>query len=480
MNKLLKQIVLYLNLFLLIVMLLVIAYYEFFAEKFLIETKKKNMNLAFECIAQKDLNEVGEEEEGVMVSSAEDNYTIVICNDKYELIYSQKTVNVQKTILNKIIKKKDQFMEKPVAIYSPEKRNQPISIRGIVNQDGDSYYVYMSESIWSLRQSVAYTKKQLIQALAAVLLCNILFSFFLARWIAKPLGQIQKATEKMANRDYTVRLPKKYPKNEIGQMSNNINCIAETIQYNLADLQNYNYLLLSQNQNLEEFEQMRKKFIGNMTHQLKTPLAIISSQTELFFNEKDEKRKEYYMNSIMEEIDKMSLLISNILQNSKLEHEIMNVRLRWANLSELLSELVPKYENLLSSNQIELSSSIEENCVAYIDPLQIEQAINNYMMNAYRHTKPGKKVSISLHSEEKDYYIAVFNEGVCIPDSEVEGIWTDFYHKKTSEGKDMGMEIGLGLYIVKDIMRQHNGSCGAINHKSGVEFYIRLPKDVSE
>lgn len=123
MNKLLKQIVLYLNLFLLIVMLLVIAYYEFFAEKFLIETKKKNMNLAFECIAQKDLNEVGEEEEGVMVSSAEDNYTIVICNDKYELIYSQKTVNVQKTILNKIIKKKDQFMEKPVAIYSPEKRN---------------------------------------------------------------------------------------------------------------------------------------------------------------------------------------------------------------------------------------------------------------------------------------------------------------------------------------------------------------------
>lgn len=246
--------------------------------------------------------------------------------------------------------------------------------------------MYMSESIWSLRQSVAYTKKQLIQALAAVLLCNILFSFFLARWIAKPLGQIQKATEKMANRDYTVRLPKKYPKNEIGQMSNNINCIAETIQYNLADLQNYNYLLLSQNQNLEEFEQMRKKFIGNMTHQLKTPLAIISSQTELFFNEKDEKRKEYYMNSIMEEIDKMSLLISNILQNSKLEHEIMNVRLRWANLSELLSELVPKYENLLSSNQIELSSSIEENCVAYIDPLQMHMTLKFHLRKWNRRT----------------------------------------------------------------------------------------------
>ena len=179
----------------------------------------------------------------------------------------------------------------------------------------------------------------------------------------------------------------------------------------------------------------------------------------------------------MEEIDKMSLLISNILQNSKLEHEIMNVRLRWANLSEIIEELVPKYENLLATNRIELTTSIEEHCTAYIDPLQIEQAINNYMMNAYRHTKQGKNVKLSLYSDENNCFISVFNEGICIPDSELEGIWTDFYHKKATEAKAVGMEIGLGLYIVKDIMRQHNGECGVKNHKSGVEFYLQLPKE---
>lgn len=477
MNKLLRQMVIYPNLLLLIVILGVMGYYEYFAEENLLDEKMKSIKLAFEAIAQKDLSEVEEEEGEFMISSGEDNYTIIICNEWYELVYSQKTGDVQKAISNKIVKKKDMFKEEPIAVYSPEKRGQPVTIRGLVDQDGDLYYVYLSESTWRIRQSAAYAKRQIMHALLVILGCNLVFSYFLARWITRPLGQIQKATEKMANRDYTVRLPKKYSDNEIGQLSNDINCIAENIQYNLADLQNYNYLLLNQNQNLEEFEQMRKKFIGNMTHQLKTPLAIISSQTELFFYEKDEKKKEFYMNSIMEEIDKMSLLISNILQNSKLEHEIMNVRLRWANLTELLNELVPKYENLLSTNQIKLTASIEENCAAYIDPLQIEQAINNYMMNAYRHTKPGKKVSISLHSDETNYYISVFNEGICIPDSELEGIWTDFYHKKTAEGKDEGMEIGLGLYIVKDIMRQHNGSCGAKNHKSGVEFYIQLPKE---
>ena len=477
MNKLRKQIVIYPNLVLLIVILCVIGYYELFAVNNLIDEQMKNIQLTYDYIEQKDLSEIEQEDEELLVGSTEDNCTIIICDEQYRLVYSQKTGDVQKAIINKIIDKKELYKESPKAIYSPEKRGQPVVIRGCVKQDGDLYYVYLSESTWMLRESASYAKKQIVHALLVVFVASVVISCFLAKWLTKILGQIQKVTEKLAHRDYSVRVPKMYVGNEITDLSNDINCIAENIQYNLADLQNYNYLLLNQNQNLEEFEQMRKKFIGNMTHQLKTPLAIISSQTELFFYEQDEKKRKYYMNSIMDEIDKMSLLISNILQNSKLEHEIMNVRLRWANLSELMEDLVPKYENFMMTNGIDFSATIEENCTAYIDPLQIEQAINNYMMNAYSHTKPGKKVILRLFSDEKNYYVSIFNEGICIPDSELEGIWTDFYHKKAAEGKNIGMEIGLGLYIVKDIMRQHNGSCGVKNCKSGVEFYIQLPKE---
>ncbi|MBQ5852010.1 MAG: HAMP domain-containing histidine kinase [Lachnospiraceae bacterium] len=477
MNKLSKQIVIYPNIFLFLVILIVIGYYEFFAEEKLLAEKMKSISLIYDTIIQKDLSELETEEEEFLVTSTSDNCTIIICDEQYKLVYSQKTGDVQKAILNKIIKKKELYKKSPIAEYNPEKRGQPIAIRGCVDQDGEIYYVYLSESTWMLRQSATYARRQVLHVLVIVLICNILLLLGVAKWLTKPLKHIQEVTGKLANRDYSIRVQTKHLNNEIADLSNNINAIAENIQYNLTDLQNYNYLLLNQNQNLEEFEQMRKKFIGNMTHQLKTPLAIISSQSELFFYEQDKKKREYYMNSIMEEIDKMSLLISNILQNSKLEHEIMNVRLRWANLSEIIEELVPKYENLLATNRIELTTLIEEHCTAYIDPLQIEQAINNYMMNAYRHTKQGKKVKLCLYSDEESYFVSVFNEGICIPDSELEGIWTDFYHKKVTEAKAVGMEIGLGLYIVKDIMRQHNGECGVKNHKSGVEFYLQLPKE---
>ena len=112
----------------------------------------------------------------------------------------------------------------------------------------------------------------------------------------------------------------------------------DKIQQNINDLNNYNYLLLRQNRDMAEFEDMRKKLVSNITHELKTPLAIISSQVELLQYEYDETKKDYYFTSILEETDKMSRLISSILQNSKMENKIQQASLRWTSLSALTSD----------------------------------------------------------------------------------------------------------------------------------------------
>lgn len=106
------------------------------------------------------------------------------------------------------------------------------------------------------------------------------------------------------------------------------------IQQNINDLNNYNYLLLRQNRDMAEFEDMRKKLVSNITHELKTPLAIISSQVELLQYEYDETKKDYYFSSILDEIDKMSLLISSILQNSRMENRIQQASLCMTSLSD--------------------------------------------------------------------------------------------------------------------------------------------------
>ena len=114
--------------------------------------------------------------------------------------------------------------------------------------------------------------------------------------------------------------------------------------------------------------------------------------------------------------------------------------------------------------------------MAYLDPQQIEQAVNNYMMNATRYTKPGRSVRLSLSSTEDSFYISVYNDGPRLPEAELTKVWTGFY-QSGEKRKNGSTEIGMGLYIVKDIMNHHQGSCGALNQEAGVEFWMCFPKN---
>lgn len=475
MNKLRNQIILSINLFLLIVMGCFIVYYNFFAQNIQIEKKKASMEEAFESIKQMELNDIREEDEEFLVDFDETTFSVLICNDEFEVEYYRGIEDVDWTIENKIKNKTKQFRKNPNAKYYPDFAGKPVSLRGLIRQNKQDYYVFMTEKTRVLRRSIVYAREYLVGALVVMILLTIPFSVVLARSLERPLGKIKDATEKMAKKDYSVRILGKKPKNEIGVLAENINDMAATIQNNISDLDNYNYLLLKQNKEMLRFEEMRKKLIGNMTHQLKTPLAIISSQVELMQEEKSREKKEYYYQSIMEEIDKMSTLISSILKNSKVENEIMNIKLKWGNLSDLLLEMVPKYESWFSSKNIHFVADIQRDCMAYFDRMQIEQAINNYVTNAFYHTKADKSIVLSLEEEEKEFVVSVYNEGTRLPESELENIWTSFY-QIDSQKKENGAGIGLGLYIVKDIARQHNGVCGVENCAGGVRFFIKIPK----
>lgn len=250
----------------------------------------------------------------------------------------------------------------------------------------------------------------------------------------------------------------------------------DKIQQNINDLNNYNYLLLRQNRDMAEFEDMRKKLVSNITHELKTPLAIISSQVELLQYEYDETKKDYYFTSILEETDKMSRLISSILQNSRMENKIQQASLRWTSLSDLLLDLKPKYESWLASLKIRFTAFIEEDCMAYLDPQQIEQAVNNYMMNATRYTKPGRSVRLSLSSTEDSFLpLGIQRRSPASGGRTYQGL--DRFLSERRKTEEWSTEIGMGLYIVKDIMNHHQGSCGALNREAGVEFWMCFPKN---
>lgn len=237
------------------------------------------------------------------------------------------------------------------------------------------------------------------------------FAWLICTQIVKPVVRISNVAKKISENDFSVRASESIPSFELQQLAKNINQMADKIQRDINDLNNYNYLLLRQNRNMAEFEDIRKTIVSKMTHELKTPLAIISSQVEMLQYEYDDTKKDYYFSSIMEEIEKMSGLISNILNNSFTDSSLPSTLMARDDLSVLLDTLIPKYTCWMTSSNIRFSTSVQEDCFAVFDPMQIEQVVNNYIMNAWNHTKPGHQIILTCVRTKKASTVLSITKG---------------------------------------------------------------------
>lgn len=248
----------------------------------------------------------------------------------------------------------------------------------------------------TIRRSIRYVNSFLNGILLVALVLGSAFAWVICSQIVNPIQKITRVAQKITENDFSVRASESIHSYELQNLAQSINQMADKIQRDINDLNNYNYLLLRQNRNMAEFEKARKNIVSTATHELKTPLAIISSQVEMLQYEYDDSQKDYYFSSIMEEIEKMSGLISNILHNSFQYESLPDTLMARDNLSVLFETLLPKYKIWMSASNITFTSSVQEDCFAVFDAVQIEQAVNNYIMNACGHTKPGRQITLTL------------------------------------------------------------------------------------
>ena len=451
-------------------------FYFLFAEEYYISKKKSLMNTAFENVRQLDLDKIAYEDTPSITSLEDESFSMIICDEDFNQVYSSRLWNSQELIEQMMIPAKSLFSEDAHAIYRKDVSKKPVSLFGLVAQDTHKYYIYIYENTTSIRRSIDYVNHFLVDILLISVVLGIGFAWIICSQIVKPVENVRAVAQKIAESDFSVRASESIPTHELKQLAQSINQMADKIQRDMNDLNNYNYLLLRQNRNMAEFEDIRKTITSKMTHELKTPLAIISSQVEMLQYEYDDSKKDYYFSSIMEEIEKMSGLISNILNNSFTDESLPSTLMSRDDLSVLLETLIPKYKCWMTASNIEFTASVQEDCFAVFDPVQIEQAVNNYLMNAWSHTQTGKRIILTLRQDEESIYCSVYNEGSFIPKDEQGHIWKSFYQGDTHKSDSGSTEIGLGLFIVKDIISLHHGTCGVFNCRKGVEFWFRLPK----
>lgn len=442
--------------------------YSLMAEDYYISESKKVMNDIYGQISEMNLEELTRSEKTRLNDYAERGFHVTVVTQE-KVVYSTYRQKRERRVLKKQITEKIELYQENAVARMQDNENA-IKLRGKLYQEGTDYYVYITIRLKTLKSSIELMNKFLLLELVVILGISIPFSIYMANKTIKPIEEIGKMTKKMENNEYTEKDTYQFEKDEIGELAENIRDMYGKITNSISEIKNYNYILKMKNHDLIKFEERRTEFINTATHELKTPLAIISSQLEMMNLDNSEIMSEYY-DSIMEEIQKMSNLIRDMLKASFDDKVMKNSELAKENLSELISNLKGKYAVLLETKHIKSEFEIEDDIFIKMNSEQIEQAFNNYIINAFEHTEENSLVRISLKSKNSRAVISVYNEGKNIPEGDVDKIWNSFYSEK-SEGDNAN--VGLGLYIVHDIVRYHEGICYAINMPEGVMFCMEF------
>lgn len=403
-----------------------------------------------------------------------DDYSITIRDKQGSVVFStRKALRKNKTSVDKeerkdYLNKQFLYSQTPKAVYTEESgvNDESIKLRRMFIINGNKRYMLIKENMRNVETVFDYTNHILLIVLIAyIVVCAVTIILLMGR-ITKSIRKLTKAAKKIAEKDYSVRYKGKISNDEVGALAENFNSMADTIQDNINSISNYNFLLKENINHLKEYEEIRETFVRNTTHELKTPLAIISSQVEMMNCTEDSEKREYYFNSSMEEIQKMSSLITNMLKFSANKSDANRNNSEVINASEKLSELCDRISSVIQYKKLNFERDILPDISINISEIHIEHIFNNFIMNAIKHAAPAGLIKVTLKSTELGYRLSVYNDGDNIPENELDDIWAKFYSLNNG---DTG--TGLGLYIVKEITYIYHDECGVENRDHGVEFH---------
>lgn len=309
--------------------------------------------------------------------------------------------------------------------------------------------------------------------LITIVFGNIVIFFFSKRMV-HPIIEISAVAKDISD----LKFEKKYTTNsedEIGILGESINQISNKLDSTIKELVLANDNLKDDIKEKQQIDSMRKTFVSNVSHELKTPIGIIKGYIEglKYGVAEDEVQREAYLDIIVDETEKMDKLVKELLDLSTIESDIEKDEKSLFNISVLIDDVVEKYEPIFMEKEVVYSVKCEDDYFINANMFRIEQVLINYTNNAINHVDENKKIDIVTSLDEKYIRVSVINTGENIEEDELENIWTSFYKVDKSRTREYGGS-GLGLSIVKSIVDEHGGRYGVINKLNSVEFWVEF------
>lgn len=339
-------------------------------------------------------------------------------------------------------------------------------------EDGECFLV--RSPLASIEESISISNRfYLMIGVAACLLGGIFITFY-SRRITRPIIELTELSQKMANLDFEAKYTSG-GEDEIGILGNNFNQMSKILEKTIAELKSANNELQKDIEKKEQIDEMRKEFLSNVSHELKTPIALIQGYAEGLQDNisDDQESREFYCEVIIDEANKMNQMVKKLLTLNQLEFGNDQISMERFDLTDLIQGVIQASTLLTEQAEVRIFFRQQEPLYVWGDEFHVEEVLTNYITNAIHYAKYEKKIDIRCVRDGNTVKTIVFNTGDTIPEEELDKIWIKFYKVDKARTREYGGN-GIGLSIVKAIMDSMNQKCGVKNFDNGVAFWFTL------
>lgn len=370
-------------------------------------------------------------------------------NNKTTSCLLGKNKNIDKELVKIKQSQEEIYFEK---ILNPL-NNSTSLLYGIKKNNG---YVFLFTSLEDIGTTTSLIKNQLIYLTLLTILLSIVIAMFLSRRIAKPISNMTKKATKLADGNYNLVF-ESTGINELDELANSLNYLEQEVS---------------------KTDTYRRDLMANVSHDLKTPLTMIKAYAEMIkditINDKEKTIKN--LDVIIEETERLNILVNDILELSKLQNNQDNLDIEEFDIVLLIKDILRRYEIIKETENYNLILESPESIIVKADKKRISQVIYNLINNAVNYTGDDLKVTVRLTEENKDCLVEIIDTGKGIDEEDLQNIWNRYYKQEKNHKRNV-IGTGLGLSIVKNILEQHHFDYGVKSIKNhGTTFYFKIKK----
>ena len=310
-----------------------------------------------------------------------------------------------------------------------------------------------------------------------IIIIGAIVIWIITRQIVRPVQELTEISKKMAALDFDARYVSG-GKDEIGELGNNFNVMSEQLEQAISELKSANVELQKDIDKKTQIDEMRREFLSNVTHELKTPIALIQGYAEGLKDNinDDEESREFYCDVIIDEAAKMNEMVKKLLNLNQLEFGEDQVNMERFDLNAVIKGVLQSSDILIRQKEAKVLFTGGDPLYVWGDEFKVEEVITNYLTNALNHLDYDHTIEISCKKEGNVVKTTVFNTGDPIPEEDLDKVWVKFFKVDKARTREYGGS-GIGLSIVKAIMDSFQQQCGCQNYDNGVAFWFTLEAD---